>query len=299
MTTLISEIYKRAGNHVSFEIFPPKGPKGLKQIYQTIANLKDLDPSFFSVTYGAGGSTAEKSLEIASAVQNLAEVTCVSHFTCVGMNQEQVKNLLDTYHFHGINNVLALRGDPPKGETSFVKTEGGFAYATELVKFIRKETSDLGILVAGYPEGHHENTSAEQDFQFLLDKVNAGADGIVTQLFFENKYFLDFKEKLDKNGVNIPLAAGIFPISNSTQLAKINELSGAEIPLALKRGTERFANDAVEMEKFGTDFAIKQVEELLKEGVKHFHFYTMNRYSQTRKILYGLQEHFPNLNFSS
>ncbi|NQU65846.1 MAG: methylenetetrahydrofolate reductase, partial [SAR324 cluster bacterium] len=225
MQLQLSEIYKH-NTHVSFEFFPPKTSHGIKQIYQSIVRLKSMNPDFFSVTYGAGGSTAEKSLEIASALTNLAQVTCVAHLTCVGMNRDQVGDLLQSLSYHGVNNVLALRGDPPAGNEKFIKPENGFSHASELVRFVR-ERSKMGILVAGYPEGHIENPSREDDFKYLLEKVAAGADGIVTQLFFDNHFLFEMAENLDKSGVKVPLLAGIFPISNAKQIIRITELSGA------------------------------------------------------------------------
>jgi len=286
----------RYHRRVSFELFPPKSPKGLKQIYQTIARLSRLNPDFFSVTYGAGGSTAEKSLEIASAISNLAEVTCVAHFTCVGMNREQVKALLDQMADHGIGNVLALRGDPPKGETQFKAAAGGFAHADELVAFI-KQNSEVGILVAGYPEGHVENPDKEADFNHLVRKVKNGADGIVTQAFFDNQHLYRFRDKLTQAGVTVPLIAGIFPISQAKQFDRMFELSGATAPAELKEILAKYGDDPVAMEQAGTEFATRQVEDLLKNGVNAFHFYTMNRADQTLQILTELQRHFPQLHF--
>ncbi|MDT8446382.1 MAG: methylenetetrahydrofolate reductase [NAD(P)H] [bacterium] len=286
----------RYQTHVSFELFPPKTESGLRQIYQTIAKLKNLRPDFFSVTYGAGGTTAEKSLEIASAITNLAETTCVAHFTCAHLSQDQVLELLKSLEFHGIHNVLALRGDPPKGSDSFTRPENGFGYASELVAFIRQHT-DAGILVAGYPEGHMENPDKETDFKHLLEKIDAGADGIVTQLFFDNQVMFDFKEKLDQAGVTIPVTAGIFPLSNAKQVARIAQLSRTSIPPKLQKGLDKWGGDASEMERFGTDYAIEQVEELLLAGLRDFHFYTMNRFEQTRNLLWALKEYFPHLRF--
>lgn len=291
----ISEIFKY-NTHVSFEVFPPKTEHGLKQVYQTISNLKGLNPDFFSVTYGAGGSTAEKSLEIASAIANLAQVTCVAHFTCIGMDRQQVKLLLDSLAYHGIRNVLALRGDLPANDSNYQPPQNGFHYASELVSFIR-ENSDVGILVAGYPEGHKDCTTPENDFNHLVEKVKAGADGIVTQLFFENRHFLNFFERVKGQGINIPVMAGIFPISNGKQIERICHLSGAAIPDELKKGIEKYSENNEDMEKFGTEFAVKQVEELVRNGVDYFHFYTMNRHQQTRNILLQLKEYFPGLNF--
>ena len=282
--------------HVSFEFFPPKTNQGRKQIYQSIAKLKDMNPDFFSVTYGAGGTTAETSLEIATALTNLAQVTCVAHITCVGMNRSEVKSLLELLEFHGITNVLALRGDPPQGQTEFVKPDDGFAYASELVSFIR-DNSNMGILVAGYPEGHKDNPDKEDDFKHLLEKINAGANGIITQLFFDNRYLLDFSNRLKGAGVDIPVIAGIFPISNGKQIQRITELSGATIPDDLLAAIEKYGDSPTEMELIGTDYAVKQVTELLEAGITHFHFYTMNRHDQTRKILYQLKHYFPRLNF--
>lgn len=283
--------------HVSFEFFPPKTTQGRRQIYQSIAKLKDMNPDFFSVTYGAGGTTAESSLEIASALTNLAQVTCVAHITCVGMNRDEVKDLLQSLEYHGISNVLALRGDPPQGQSEFVKPENGFQYASELVEFIRTH-SDMGILVAGYPEGHKDNPNSEDDFKHLLEKVSAGANGIVTQLFFDNQTLFRFRDKLVKAGVTAPLIAGIMPISNAKQIKRMTELSGATIPPELMEGVNQYMDDPAGMEEFGTDFAVRQVKELLKGGIKHFHFYTMNRHEQTRKILYQLRRYFPSMNFT-
>ncbi len=285
-----------SGTTASFEMFPPKTPKGLKQIFQTISKLKELNPDFFSVTYGAGGSTAERSLEIASAITNLAQVPCVAHFTCVGMNKEQVLELLHSLEFHGINNVLALRGDPPKGETSFVQPKGGFAYANELVAYI-KEHSQVGVLVAGYPEGHTENPSKDDDFNHLVEKVKAGADGIVTQAFFDNRELFDFSERLQKAGLDTPLSCGIFPVSNPKQIQRIIELSGATVHKKLLAGIEKYQDDPESMEDFGTDFCIEQVSQLLDHGIKAFHFYTMNRARQTTKVLAALKDSFPSLTF--
>lgn len=295
MTTFIYDLFTY-DTHVSFEFFPPKSNQGRKQIYQTIARLKDMKPDFFSVTYGAGGTTAETSLEIASALTNLAQVTCVAHITCVGMNRDQVKALLEKLEYHGISNVLALRGDPPKGEKGFVKPENGFQYASELVRFIR-EHSDMGILIAGYPEGHQENPDKDTDFKFLLEKIDAGANGIITQLCFDNRYLFELKEKLIKAGVSIPLIAGIFPISNAVQIKRITELSGATIPDRLLKGIDTYSESPKDLEAFGTDYAVQQVEDLLKGGIKHFHFYTMNRHQQIRNILYRLKRYFPRLQF--
>ena len=295
MQQKITEIYNY-NNHVSFEFFPPKTSHGLKQIYQSIARLKRMKPDFFSVTYGAGGSTAEKSLEIASALTNLAQVTCVAHLTCVGMNRDQVSGLLESLDYHGVNNVLALRGDPPAGETVFVKPDNGFAYASELVRFIR-ERSDMGILVAGYPEGHSDNPSREDDFKYLAEKVRAGADGIVTQLFFDNRFLFEMAENLEKSSINVPLLAGIFPISNAKQIIRITELSGATIPQKMKQGLDKYADSPQDMAKFGTDYAIEQIEGLLNGGINCFHFYTMNRHRQIREILLQLKSYFPRLNF--
>jgi len=287
----------RRNTHVSFEFFPPKTNQGLRQIYQSIAKLKQLSPDFISVTYGAGGSTAEKSLDIASAITNLAQITCVAHFTCAHLNQDQVLELLKSLEFHGINNVLALRGDPPQGQEQFVRPENGFGYANELVAFIR-EHSDVGILVAGYPEGHMENPNIDEDFQHLVNKVQAGADGIVTQLFFENQYLYDFQERLDKANVEVPVISGIFPLSNFKQLTRIAQMSKNHVPERLYKGLEKWADDPESMEKFGTDFAIEQVQDLLDHGCTDFHFYTMNRHQQTRQILFELRAYFPHLSFN-
>jgi methylenetetrahydrofolate reductase (NADPH) len=286
----------RHHTHVSFEVFPPKTSQGVKQIYQTIAHLKGMNPDFFSVTYGAGGTTSEKSLEIESALVNLARVNCVAHLTCVGMNRQQMGETLKALAFHGISNVLALRGDPPAGSRQFVKPENGFAYATELVRFIRGESS-MGVLVAGYPEGHKEAPSWEDDFRHLVEKVQAGADAVVTQLFFENDYLFALADKLRGAGVEVPLLAGIFPISSAGQIERLTELSGATIPQRLRDALDRYGDSPTDMERFGTDYAVEQVTRLLEGGITAFHFYTMNRHRQIRQILDQLRDYFPRLVF--
>ena len=296
MSPVISQIYAEKGPHVSFEVFPPKTQKGLKQIYQTIYHLKSLNPDFLSVTYGAGGTTAEKSLEIASAVQNLANINCVAHFTCVGMDQTQILDLLKTLKSHGIRNVIALRGDPPQGQKSYIPVKNGFAYATQLVSFIRENIA-VGILVAGYPEGHKDNPSKDKDFQHLLEKVNAGANGIITQLFFENRFMLEFTEKLKNHHIDIPVVSGIMPISSKINMKRIIELSGVSIPPEVQNALLKYENSPKELDKFGRDFAIEQVENLLKNELNCFHFYTMNRHEQTKQILFALKTNFPNLTF--
>jgi methylenetetrahydrofolate reductase (NADPH) len=295
MAKLISDIFTH-NTHVSFEFFPPKTSQGLRLIYQSVAKLKDMNPDFVSVTYGAGGSTAEKSLEIASALTNLGGLTCVAHITCVGMTRPQIQEQLKGLEFHGVSNVLALRGDPPEGTDRFEKPENGFSYASELVHFIR-ENSSMGVLVAGYPEGHQENPSAEDDFIHLVEKVKAGAHGIITQLFFDNIRMFEFYDKLLQAGVSVPLIAGIFPISNAKQIVRLTQLSGATIPPELQVGLDKYADNPEDMRKFGTDYAIAQVKELLEGGIECFHFYTMNRHQQTRTILTELKEYFPRLNF--
>ncbi len=268
----------------SFEFFPPRDVKSSEDLYATIRDLVPLGPSYVSVTYGAGGSTRELTHELVVKIQKETDLTVVSHLTCVGSTQDEILQVLTRYRDSGICNIMALRGDPPKGQGGFVKTEGGFLHAVELVKFIKKHFPGMGIGVAGYPEGHAETPNRLQEMENLKGKVDAGADYICTQLFFENRDFYDFRDRCRLAGITVPIIAGIMPITSRKGMMRMADLAlGARFPSRLLRNIARAENDAL-VEKVGVHWATEQVDDLVSNGVQGIHFYTLNRSRATLQI---------------
>jgi methylenetetrahydrofolate reductase (NADPH) len=280
----LRELYKNKKNVFSFEVFPPKKDYELSSLYETIVELKKLKPDFVSVTYGAGGGTREKTIEIASFIKNKLNIESLAHFTCVNSTKEEIKSVLDLLSKNKINNILALRGDPPAGENRFRQTIGGFNNASELVQFI-KESNDWSIFVAGYPEGHPDSKSLDEDIRYLKLKVDKGADVIITQLFLNNDHFYRFRDKAVEVGINIPIIPGIFPILNFKSIQKMTTLSNATIPENLYKKLEKVQNSQDDTEKIGIEYAIGQSLDLLKNDVQGLHFYTMNKSKQIEKII--------------
>ncbi len=276
--------------NISFELFPPNTNQGLRQIYEAVYQLARLNPDFFSVTYGAGGSTAKHSIEIASAILHLTKNICIPHFTCMGNTKELVSSMLAIFEEQKITSVMALRGDKVPDQAQNQATD--FKYAVDLVRFIR-ETTELNILVAGYPEGHIEAKDKKEDWQHTKEKIAAGANGVVTQLTFDNQYIYDFCEYLETESSKVPVLVGIFPLSNVKQLERITKLTKVKIPQDLKQGIEKYGDNTADFYAFATDYAIKQIEDLLHNHFTHFHFYTMNRSKQTIEILSALRHYFP------
>ncbi len=284
----ISQILSRGQQTFSFEFFPPKSDDGFEQLYQTIENLKPWNPGYISVTYGAGGSTRSKTLDLVCRIKHQIELESMAHLTCVGHTADEIRGILDLLKEKGIENILALRGDPPQGEEKFVKTENGFEYGNELVAFIKKNYSFcLGI--AGYPEGHVECPDKAADLENLKRKVDAGADFIVTQLFFDNRFFIEFLERARAIGIKIPIIPGIMPIINAKQTKRFTKMCGASIPSDLLRRLEEYQEDSLAIGKIGVEHATRQCEELLKLGVPGIHFYTLNRSKATLNILENLK----------
>ncbi|VVB83327.1 Methylenetetrahydrofolate reductase [uncultured archaeon] len=269
---------------LSFEVFPPKRDGDVEILYRTIGELKKLKPDFVSVTYGAGGSSKDKTLEIAASIKKNFGLEVLAHITCVQTTKEDTAKILNEFEGEGIKNILALRGDPPKGTERFEKTEDGFFYASELVSFIR-EHNHFCIGAACYPLGHIESPSLEEDVKNLRKKVDAGTDFLITQLFFENSQFYKFLEMTNKEGINIPIIPGIMPITSYSQIKRMAELSGHEIPKTLKNKLERIADKPEEVEKYGRDYAAMQVMDLKMNKVRGIHFYCMNRSDIVSEIL--------------
>ncbi len=271
----------------SFEFFPPKDEAGFDQLYETINQLKPRSPTYVSVTYGAGGSTRAKTVELVSKIKNKIGLESMAHLTCVGSTREEIHEILELLKSKGVENVLALRGDPPKGEETFVKTENGFGYANELVEFIKRDF-DFCIGVAGYPEGHIECPDKDRDLDNLKRKIDAGGEFIVTQLFFDNRFFFEFLDRLQAKGINVPVIPGIMPILNVKQCKRFTKMCGASIPPDLLTKMEAVQDDPDEVRSLGVGHAIEQCAQLLAEGAPGIHFYTLNRSNASLKILDGL-----------
>jgi methylenetetrahydrofolate reductase (NADPH) len=269
---------------LSFEVFPPKREGNLESLYVTITELGELKPDFISVTYGAGGSTREKTIEISSRVKNEFNLEVLAHLTCVQSTKDDIAKILDSLKEKNVENILALRGDPPEGMERFTKTDGGFGYANELVQFIKTRT-DFSIGVAGYPEGHIEAPSLKVDMINLKRKVDAGADFIITQLFFNNDAFYNFRDRAMEIGIDVPILPGIFPILNYNQIIRIASLAGVRIPSRLREKVEKNKDNPQEVEKYGMEYAIIQVDNLIKNEIAGLHLYCMNKSHPVKKIL--------------
>ena len=283
----IIDILKQDKPAFSFEFFPPKDDVGFDQLFETIDNLKSWDPAFVSVTYGAGGSTRSKTIDLVGRIKKEIGLESMAHLTCVGHSSDEILKVLESIKEQNVDNVLALRGDPPAGETNFTKPDNGFGYAEELVQFIRERFS-FCIGVAGYPEGHPECSNREEDLAHLKNKVLAGASFVVTQLFFDNKYYFDFVASLRKIGVDVPVIPGIMPILNLKQIKRFTKMCGATIPPDLMARLEAVQNDPEAVYQIGIDHATNQCEKLLMQGAPGIHFYTLNRSRATLSVLESL-----------
>jgi len=291
---LIRDIYRQkaaAGSPViSFEFFPPKTEEGDRNLLdKTLPALLQTKPDYCSVTYGAGGSTREKTLMIVDRIQRQHGLTAVAHLTCVCATREQIRDLLGQIRALGVRNVLALRGDPPGGG-QFQPTPGGFEFSSQLVQFIAT-AGDLCIGVAGFPEGHIACKEGKHvDWQHLTEKINAGADFVITQLFFDNADFYEFREHLQRrHGITVPLVPGIIPILSGAQIKRFTALCGARIPQSLAARLDQLGDNDAAVAEFGIEFATRQCEELLRAGAPGIHFYTLNKANSTVRILQNLR----------
>ncbi|WP_051542811.1 methylenetetrahydrofolate reductase [NAD(P)H] [Thiothrix lacustris] len=265
----------------SFEFFPPKTDKGAENLRAVRTQLATLKPRFFSVTYGAGGSTQANTLNTVLEIQRDSGIEAAPHLSCVGSSAEQIREILDTYRNNGIKHIIALRGDLPSGSRDL----GEFRYANELVAFIRKETGDdFHIEVAAYPEMHPQASNLKVDIDNFVRKVKAGANSAITQYFFNADAYWHFVDECVKKGVEIPIVPGIMPITNYTQLARFSDMCGAEIPRWLRKQLETYGDDTDAIAKFGEEFISLLAENLLETGAPGLHFYTMNRVEPTMSI---------------
>jgi methylenetetrahydrofolate reductase (NADPH) len=284
----INELLGRDEPTFSFEFFPPKTPEGEANLYRALSELRPLDPAYVSVTYGAGGSTQEKTLEIVSRIKDEFGLEAMAHFTCVGATTDQLRGTLDQMRTAGLDNVLALRGDPPQGHDEWIKTEGGLEYSHELVALLRADY-DFAVGAACFPETHIHATSPEDDLRYLKEKVDAGVDFLITQLFFDNGLYYDFVDRARAIGIEVPIIPGIMPILGYGQIARFTSMCGATIPEHLLTELEARKDDAEATAEFGVSYATMQCAGLLAHGAPGLHFYTMNRSPATRAILSALR----------
>ena len=269
---------------LSFELFPPKTPQGDAGLLRHVEKLKQFDPAFFTCTYGAGGSTRDKTLEVVQQVKELYKSPVASHLTCVGATVDELRDYLTAAAQRSIDYIVALRGDPPSGQTEFIPTKGGLRYANELVSLIRAEFPDFGIAVAGYPEVHQEAPSADIDLENLKRKVDCGADIVITQLFYNNGDFFDFRDRYEKAGIKAALVPGILPVTNLKQIQRITNLCGAKLPAGFVARLGE-SNDLQWQLDVGIEQAALQVNELLAGGVPGVHFYVLNKSRATSRVL--------------
>jgi methylenetetrahydrofolate reductase (NADPH) len=280
----ISQLFGRGGPVVSFEFFPPKTAEGVEQLYKTVEELRPCRPSFVSVTYGAGGSTRDRTLELVSRIERELGITTMAHLTCVGSTRDEIRETLRRLHDGGIRNILALRGDPPKGETEFKPVADGFRFASELVAFVREQPWDFCIGAACYPEGHIETRNLETDLANLQKKVACGVDFLVSQLFFDNEDFRAFVRRARSAGIEVPIVPGLMPVTNVNQTERFTQMCGSRIPQELYRRLRVVANDPAAVVATGVQWAVDQGRALLRDGAPGLHFYTLNRSSASLAV---------------
>ena len=272
---------------ISCEFFPPRTEEGIPGVLRAIDRLKPYRPDFVSVTYGAGGSTRAFTEEITTQVKADGDLEVMAHLTCVAQSKEAVHGVLERLEQAGIENVIALRGDPPQGQTEFVAEKDGFQHATELIEHIR-ERFQFSLAAACYPEGHTESPDSRSDLAYTKLKVEKGADFLITQLFYENSDFFDFMDRAQQAGINIPIIPGILPILSTSQIRRFAARCGAKIPGELDQRLEKFVDDDMAARELGVEYATEQVRELWDSGVPGVHFYVLNRSYSVAKILQNL-----------
>jgi methylenetetrahydrofolate reductase (NADPH) len=281
----IETLLKEKERLLSFEFFPPKKQENEHILFETIEQLKDYEPDFVSVTYGAGGSTRDKTLDWTKLIKEKYALNVMMHLTCIATTKKKINEIINILIEYGIDNILALRGDIPEGiNKESIITE--LKFANELVAFINKYNK-FSIGVAGYPEGHAESDSIKKDIENLKKKIDAGADFIITQLFFDNKYFFNYLELLEKNNINVPVIAGIMPITNINQVLRFTQMCAVSVPKHIIDKMEGKSNS--DMTKIGIDYAVLQCKELIENNVRGLHFYTLNKSIATKEILNKLQ----------
>ena len=288
MATSFQQIYADGRLGLSYELYPPKTAAGLDAMFEHLAELVQFEPSYVTCTYGAGGSDSHDTLDIVSRVREEFSLPVAAHVTCVGATVDDLRIRLEEAHKRGVDYVVALRGDPPQGETAFNPSEGGFTYANELVTFVRREFPSFGIAVAGYPETHLEAPNRQVDLENLKRKVDAGADVVITQLFYDNSDFFRFRDRCGAIGIEAPIVPGILPVTNLGQIKRLTLRCGAHLPPELLKRLEAHQEDPQGQFDVGVYHATRQVEELVQAGCPGIHFYVLNKSRAAATILRAL-----------
>ena len=283
----IADRFVQPGPVFSFEFFPPRTPEAVELLLRTASDLKALRPAFVSVTYGAGGSTRRVTVDVVSRIKRDIGIEAMAHVTCVGHTKDELAEVLDTVEAGGIENVLALRGDPPRGQTTFVATPGGFAHSQELTRFV-KERYRFCIGGAAYPEKHTEAPDLETDLRHLKEKVESGAEFLLTQLFFDANDYFRFVERARAVGISVPIVPGIMPITNAAQIQRFTSMCGASIPGPLRARLEQVKDDDDAVVALGVEWATEQCRRLLAGGAPGIHFYTLNRSHSAQRVFENL-----------
>lgn len=284
----LAELFRSSGFVLSIEIFPPKTSEGDAALQRNLLALQKFRPAFLSCTYGAGGSTQERTLAWCQEIRRLLALPAMAHFTCVGATTHDLLAWLDAAATAGVSNIMALRGDPPAGQQSFQAVAGGLQHANELVSLIHQHFPQLGIGVAGYPEKHIEAPSLDADLANLKRKVDAGADAVFTQLFFVNDNFLRFRDRCQELGIQIPIVPGIMPITDFARIRRITAMCGTVFPESLAARLEAVQDDPAAQFEIGVEHAIQQCESLRSNGVPGIHFYALNKSDACERILNAL-----------
>lgn len=298
----ITEIFRTTTSTCSFEFFPPKTEKQASALYETLRSLERLSPSFVSVTYGAGGSSRQLTHDLVTKIQQTTQLTAIPHLTCIGHREDEIRELLERYAAAGVSNILALGGDLPADRPAYDRSQDTFRHAVDLVRFIQRfnasglhpDARGFGVGVAAYPEGHPATPNRLEEMDHLKAKVDAGADYICTQLFFDNRDFHDFCERCELANIRVPIIAGIMPITSVAGMRRMAQLAaGARFPAALLRAVQRASHDPAAVEQVGVAWATEQCRELLERGVRGIHFYTLNQSKATLAVYENLCEAMP------
>ncbi|MGK5091393.1 methylenetetrahydrofolate reductase [NAD(P)H] [Deltaproteobacteria bacterium TL4] len=279
----IIDLYRKQPLVFSIEIFPPKTPEGMSKLKERLQQFVPFRPDYISVTYGAGGSTQNNTHEMASYIKNEMNIEAMAHLTCVSHTRTEINAVVEALSKANITNIMALRGDPPQGMKTFRVSEGGFKYAKELIQTLAVRPQ-FGIAAAGYPEGHIESESLEKDREYLMGKIEAGAEFIITQFFLDNDLFLQWREQLRKKKVKVPLVPGILPALSAEQITRFASMNGCHVPSTLIETLQKHENDSDAMRDIGLEFAQKQIEGLRKEGVEGIHLYALNRLENVQRL---------------
>jgi methylenetetrahydrofolate reductase (NADPH) len=283
----ISDKFKERKQGISLEFFPPRSAEGKDAFMKVVKDLSACDPLYVSVTYGAGGTTRDRTVNTLKWIKQETDLTVMSHLTCIGATRASMDALLRDCQDHGIDNILALRGDPPKNAPDFDPARGEFKYARDLVEFV-KRYGYFSIAVAVYPEGHGQSTSIEKDMEYTKQKIDVGADFGITQMFFDNRYYYGFMDRVAKLGITIPILPGIMPIIDCKKIVEFAGFCNTTVPKDILDRMEPVLDMPEEMRKLGVEFAVRQCEDLMKHGVNYFHFYTMNRSDSVSEIVKAL-----------